>query len=250
MGKAKEIIVKVIPARIANNFVMKYHYSRKKVNNSCLHFGCFLNNTLHGVMSFGPPMDKRKLLGLVKRKSGEGTAWSEIMELNRIAFDDTLPKNSESRCIGIAMRLLRKNAGHVKWIVSFSDAMQCGDGCIYRAAGFHLTGYSKGSVWKLPEHLHKLCGSPFAHRMLVQDKSSKISKYILNETKGKNLSMKGCVNKFGGEILPGFMFRYIKILDKNYVLDCPVYDYSKTKELLGGTMYKGELLKEQNAGLA
>ena len=41
MGRAKEIIVKVIPAKIANEFVKKHHYSGKVVPNSKLHFGCF-----------------------------------------------------------------------------------------------------------------------------------------------------------------------------------------------------------------
>ena len=43
MATAKEIVVKVIPSNIANEFVKKTHYSGKVVNNSKLHFGVFLN---------------------------------------------------------------------------------------------------------------------------------------------------------------------------------------------------------------
>ena len=68
MASAKEIIVKVIPAKIANDFVKKLHYSGKVVNNSTLHFGCFLNGRLHGAMQFGCPLDKRKVIGLVVDK--------------------------------------------------------------------------------------------------------------------------------------------------------------------------------------
>ena len=42
MGRAKEIEVKVIPAKIANDFVKKHHYSGKVVPNSKIHFGAFL----------------------------------------------------------------------------------------------------------------------------------------------------------------------------------------------------------------
>ena len=49
MGRAKEIVVKVIPSKIANAFIRKYHYSGKVVNNSCLHFGAFLDGKLQGV---------------------------------------------------------------------------------------------------------------------------------------------------------------------------------------------------------
>ena len=55
-------------------------------------------------MSFGPSLDKRKIVGLVR-----GTLWNEFLELNRMAFDDYLPKNSESRCIAVAMHLIKKH---------------------------------------------------------------------------------------------------------------------------------------------
>lgn len=83
MGRAKEIVVKVIPSSVANPFMKKHHYSGKVVNNSCLHFGCFLDNALHGVLSYGPSLDKKKIMQLV-----EGTGWNEFLELNRMAFDD------------------------------------------------------------------------------------------------------------------------------------------------------------------
>ena len=101
MGRAKEIIVKVIPSKIANEFVKKHHYSGKVVPNSALHFGCFLDSKLHGVMSFGSPMDKSKVLPLV-----QPCLWNEMLELNRMVFDDYLPKYSESRCISISIKLI------------------------------------------------------------------------------------------------------------------------------------------------
>ena len=104
MGRAKEIIVKVIPAKIANEFVKKHHYSGKVVPNSILHFGCFLDEQLHGVLSYGTSMDKRKILPLV-----ENTKWNEMLELNRMAFNDYLPKNSESRCISISIKLIKNS---------------------------------------------------------------------------------------------------------------------------------------------
>ena len=104
MGRAKEIIVKVIPAKIANEFVKKHHYSGKVVPNSILHFGCFLDEQLHGVLSYGSPFRKDKVLHLVN-----GTNWNEMLELNRMAFNDYLPKNSESRCIAISIKLIRSS---------------------------------------------------------------------------------------------------------------------------------------------
>lgn len=240
MGRAKEIKVKVIPSKIANEFVKKHHYSGKVVQNSQLHFGAFLDDKLHGVMSFGPSLDKSKIIGLV-----EDTKWNEFIELNRMAFDDFLPKNSESRCISIAIKLLKKNAPQIKWIVSFADGCQCGDGAIYRASGFLLTGFSTGSMWLLPENLKKLNGGEIAHRMKVQNKCSGLSRYILSKTKGKNLTIEQCVNNFGGEVLQGYMLRYIYFIDKSYKdkLTVPILPFSKIDEM-GAGMYKGEKITQ------
>lgn len=153
MAGAKDIIVRVIPPQVANPFVERHHYSGKVCNNSQLHFGCFLGGRLHGVMSFGPSLQKRAMLGLVQTDNkGEHAKWNEWLELNRMAFDDVLPRNSESRCLAIAFRLIRKNAPQIKWIVSYSDGTASGDGTIYRASGFHLTGIKRNqTILVLPD---------------------------------------------------------------------------------------------------
>ena len=179
MGRAKEIMVKVIPAKIANEFVKKYHYSGKSCTTSTLHFGAFLDGQLHGVMSFGNPIDKRKVLPLV-----QPTKWNEMLELNRMAFDDYLPKNSESRCFAIAIKLLKKNASHIKWILSFSDGTQCGDGTIYRASGFQLTAVrkSQADLWKLPNNLKQFNDNKaVAHRMTCQGKTCRLGAWVLSK---------------------------------------------------------------------
>lgn len=229
----KQIRVDRIDSKSANIFVKRCHYSGKVVNNSQLHFGAFYDGVLHGVLSFGPSMDKSKLLGVV-----HGTGWNEFVELNRMAFDDFLPRNSESRCISIALKLIKKHCPHIKWVVSFADAMQCGDGTIYRAAGFLLTGISEGGMWGLPESLVELNGGPVAHKLKVQDKDSKLSQFILSETNGKNLTIEACAKRFGGKVLPGFMFRYVYLIDKTAKLAVEVIPYSKIAEI-GGKMYKG-----------
>lgn len=154
MGRAKEIIIKVIPSKIAIPFVKKHHYSGKVVQNSNLHFGAFLDGQLHGVMSFGPSLDKSKIQGLVK-----GTGWNEFIELNRMAFDDYLPRNAESYCISKALKLIKKNAPQIKWVISFADGCSCGDGTIYRASNFVLTDIKENkNLCKLPngDKIHKM----------------------------------------------------------------------------------------------
>lgn len=211
MGRAKQIIVKVIPSKIANQFVKKHHYSGKVVNLSSLHFGAFLDNKLHGVMSYGPPMDKRNVLNLVETENvGINKKWNEMLELNRMAFNDYLPRNSESRCISISIKLIKKNAPQIKWLLSYSDATQCGDGTIYRASGFKLTQINKnGTIYKL------------ANGEIVAKRGD--SKY----------------NFDGAKVLKGFQNRYIYLIDNKSKLNVDSIQFSDIDKL-GAGMYKGE----------
>jgi hypothetical protein len=221
MGRAKEIIVKVIPSKIANEFVKLNHYSGKVVPNSVLHFGCFLDDKLHGVLSYGTSMDKRKVLPLV-----ENTLWNEMLELNRMAFDEYLPKYSESRCIAITIKLLKKNAPHIKWILSYSDATQCGDGTIYRASGFHLTGIKE-------------------NKTILEWNGKIIADKTLNNSNYKKLGMSaGKAKKDGAKALDGNQLRYIYLIDKTCKITVPILPFSKIDEM-GAGMYKGKKVSLQ-----
>lgn len=212
MGQAKEIKVKVIPSKLANDFVRKNHYSGKVVPNSTLHFGCFLNGFLHGVMSFGPSINKKGTINLVA-----GTGWNDFIELNRMAFDEVLPKNSESRCIAIALRLIKKNAPHIKWVISFADGTQCGDGAIYRASGFKLVGIAENKAIRInPKTGEKI-----------------------HTIQAFHLKIKPSVFR-SWEATKGYMLKYIYFIDRQVEKDLavPVIPFSRIGEL-GIGMYKG-----------
>jgi len=230
MGLAKEIKVAVIPATIANTFIKQMHYSHKIKVGCRLHLGAFLHNKLHGVMSFGPPMDTRKVVNLV-----QPTGWNDMLELNRMAFDDYLPRNSESRCLAIAIRMIKKNAPHIKWILSYSDATQCGDGTIYRAAGFKLTQVRQSDqIIQLPngQRITKLS-------LTVPGSNTRLQVMrMLGLTDDGSAGMKkftdaGCIN------VPGFQNRYICVIDPKCKIVCPILPYSSINDA-GAGMYKGQ----------
>lgn len=210
MGRAKEIKISVIDATMANNFVVKNHYSHKVVPNSQLHFGAYLDGMLHGVMQFGPSINKKGSIRLV-----EGTQWNEFIELNRLAFDDKLPKNSESRCISIAVKLLRKNAPHIKWLLSFADGTQCGDGAIYRAAGFKLVGIVPNTALRVNPATGKPMHVIQAHHLKI---SSEFRKW---------------------PAMPGYQLKYVYLLDPTCKLTVPVLPYTDI-DRAGAGMYRGK----------
>ena len=235
-GKSvKDIVVKVIPARIAVPFVKAHHYSHKVVQNSCLHFGAFLGGVLHGVMSYGPSMDKHKTIGLVA-----GTGWNEFLELNRMAFDDALPRNSESRCIGISLRLIRKNAPHVKWVISFADGCSCGDGTIYRASNFVLTGINRNKT---------ICMTPWGEKVAnisLREGAGVVKRLCEKLGVEHKLYTESEWRKIGIVPVDGYQLRYIYFLDPSARsrLTVPIIPFSEIDKY-GAGMYKGERITRE-----
>lgn len=263
---AKDILLRPISAQEANALVRRVHYSGKVVNNSQLHIGVFYGGKLEGAMQFGPSLDKRKLQGLV-----EGTGWNEFIELNRMAFTDALPRNSESRALSIAMRLLRKHAPHIKWVVTFADGAQCGDGTIYRAAGFVLTSIKRNDqIWEFPggevatilvatdtrrpqrgRLLESAARARESRTSLTDGRSKKQQQaaYRLSRvtaTKGNNIRETGAASmrpfiEAGARPIPGYQLRYVYFLDPSCRerLTVPILPYSEI-ERVGAGMYRGE----------
>lgn len=225
MGKAKEIRIAPITSSDANRLCKMWHYSGKVVPNSQIHFGVFYKGSCQGVMQFGPSMDKRKVMTLVS-----GTKMNDFLELNRMAFSDGLPRNSESRAISIAIGIIKKNYPNIQWIVSYADATQCGDGTIYRASGFYLTGIKENkTILRLPSG------------EIVADKTLNNTNYKLDGMSA------GKMKKLGAKPLSGFQMRYIYFIDKSAKskLVPKILDFSEIKRL-NASMYKGARVEHES----
>lgn len=208
----KEMIVKPISASDANRIIKALHYSGKVVPNSQLHFGVFFGSRCGGAIQFGPSMRKDLIAPLVR-----DTGWNEFIELNRIALADWIPRNGESRCIGYVLRYIKKNYTQIKWVISFADGTQCGDGTIYRATGFVLTGIKKNT---------QLAINP-----ITKEVQHKISAYHQGNEYAHSKWRK----------LVGYQFRYIYFIDPTAreKLTVPVIPYSEI-ERRGAKMYLGK----------
>ena len=269
MATAKDIVLAPITSKRGNEFIKRVHYSGKVAQNSQIHIGVFLHGRIEGVMQFGPSLDKRKLIGLVG-----GTQWHQFIELNRLAFTDVLPRNSESRALAITFKILRKHAPQIKWIVSFADATQCGDGTIYRAAGFVLTSIKVNSqLYRLPfadelnekplldagisdneimqlrawlESITKDAKRPASHKMSLEGgcrPSQLLSnvKEIMRKVTNGATSADKLFRLMGGYPSGGFQLRYIYFIDKSWCdrLTVPELPYSAIADA-GAGMYKGQ----------
>jgi hypothetical protein len=234
MGTAKDIKIAPISGKDANALVQRVHYSGKVAPNSQLHLGVFLNDRLEGAMQFGPSLDKRKTQALVS-----GTSWNGFLELNRMAFSEALPRNSESRALGVALRMIRKTYPHIEWILSFSDATQCGDGIIYRASGFHLCGIRENkTIWRFPD------GEAIADigiKTAFDWQQKKFGKILLGTEALKE------AKRLGAKPIEGYQLRYIYFLkpEAKGRLTVPILPFNKIEQV-GAKMYKGKRLTKAN----
>ena len=173
---------------------------------------------MHGVMSYGNCINKKGTINLV-----ENTGWNEFIELNRMAFDEYLPKYSESRCIAISVKLIKKNAPHVKWIISFADGTQCGDGTIYRASGFKLVGIVKNTALRINPKNGEAMHVIQAHHLKMSSEFR------------------------GWKAFEGHQLKYIYLIDKTCKITLPILPFSKIDEM-GVGMYKGEKISIKERG--
>jgi len=232
MGTAKDIVLRPMPTGEMNPYMRKWHYSGKVDTRTQLSIGVYYHGSLEGGLQFGPSMSKHQSIHLFS-----DIGWNEFIELHRLAFTDNLPPNSESRAIAIAIRLLRKHAPHVKVIISYADATQCGDGTIYRASGFVLTGIKKNNtMWQMPDG-EVVCNILFDPGFQPNSKEgSKKAKYGKTGG-GASVSF---LKEVGAKCLDGYQLRYMYFIDPSYRarLTVPELPYSEI-ERRGAGMYKG-----------
>lgn len=233
MGQALELSIKPIEKSVADQIVKRYHYSGKVVQNSSLNFGVVYQGKLYGAMQFGSPTVKEKMLPLVK-----DSGWNDMLELNRMAFSDVLPRNSESRAISLAFKWMRKNAPHIKWVISFADGTQCVHGTIYQASNFVLSQIKKNTT------LYLLPNGKVVHQISLRPDNNP-------EMRLAGISnVKEFLDKCypGYKKLNGYMYRYIYFLDKkarkNYTGE--IVPYSRIKEL-GIQMLRGQWVNVEDS---
>jgi hypothetical protein len=216
---AKNLIVRPIPYAMAYAFVVRHHYSHKSKRNSQLHFGVFWARKLCGAIVLGPPLDRRKLIGLVA-----DTAWNGFMELNRMVLTDECPRNSESRALAVVLRWMRKYRPDIEWVVSFADACQCGDGAIYRACGFALTAVKRNRA------VLRQADGKVVHKMAQ----------VTGRDAAAHLAATGGAWNGIGTPLSGFQIRYIYFLNPaaRSRLTVPELPYSAITDA-GASMYRG-----------
>lgn len=131
----KDLIVGPIAPSVARDLCERFHYLKSYPGGALLNFGVFVGQALRGVAVIGVgPFNIHRLFRHAEPH--------EVQCLSRLWIDDRCGRNSESRVLGIILRLLRRHQSQVKALVAYSDPEAGHIGTIYRAAGFAYLGRS------------------------------------------------------------------------------------------------------------
>lgn len=188
---AKSVLVRKVPRADADRCIATWHYSGRPYTKSVHHYGCLLDGHLIGALQFGDPLDINKAMALFRACERD-----EVMELNRMALSPSAPRNTASRVLRVSLRLLAAALPRLQWVLSYSDATQCGDGACYRGAGFLLTGIRRNStLWMAPDG------------RVVSDVGIRTSLALRNRYRCG--TSRSSFVAAGLELLPGYQLRYL-----------------------------------------
>ena len=127
--------VQPVPIVVARRLIEANHYLHSLPGGTHLSFGAFLGSRLMGAVTFGVgPFLAYCLV--------EGAKPDDCLTLTRLWLSDELPRNSESRVLGIVLRSLKRHT-RVKFLVTYADPAQGHLGTIYQATGWAYTGLSE-----------------------------------------------------------------------------------------------------------
>lgn len=132
---AGKLVVADLDKRILRDMIARNHYSRT-CTMITVGYGVWYDGVLSGgiVFSIGTGKYANKYCPICK-------PW-EIIELTRLWLADYMPKNSESRVIGVALRVLKKGRGRFRAVLSYADETFGHIGTIYQATNFRYMGMS------------------------------------------------------------------------------------------------------------
>ena len=130
----QQLQVRPISFAVAKALIVLYH---SLPGGACLAFGVFLGPRLLGALTLGVgPLNAYRLVELA--------APADCLILTRLWLSDELPKNSESRVLGVVLRSLKRDTT-IKFLVSYADPSQGHRGTIYQATGWTYTGLSQAT---------------------------------------------------------------------------------------------------------
>lgn len=136
-----DFFIEQIGKSVANEMIIKYHYSHKATSNR-YSFGLyykditeFIGFKLVGVIIYGYPVGRQVGTSICEYINNKN-----VLELTRLYIHDGYGKNIESYFISQTIKKIKKLDDKIKIIISYSDPEQNHLGIIYQATNFYYQG--------------------------------------------------------------------------------------------------------------
>ncbi|MGH6678174.1 MAG: hypothetical protein ACREDL_04365 [Bradyrhizobium sp.] len=128
----KTLIVQPVLPSVVRSPIVEHHYLHNMPAAAWRCFGVFSGGSLSGAVVFtaGTRQGHRAIVGARPQ---------QVATLARLWLADELPKNAESRVIGVVLRLLRRDSPW-KALLSYADPAAGHVGTIYQATGWIYLG--------------------------------------------------------------------------------------------------------------
>lgn len=125
--------VESIPKSVAAAVYKKSHYFGGKDFLHVYSFGALFEGYCWGALTFGVP-NARNIKGLYESHDQHG-----VLEITRLAFEQGAPRNSPSRLISQAIKMVKQRYP-LRLVITYADTAQDHDGGIYKASNFKYHG--------------------------------------------------------------------------------------------------------------
>ncbi len=150
------LVIRQVDAATLRGVIASYHYSGRMPDAVQECYAGYYGTTFAGGIAFGPGAAS------VRNELPDLTP-QQVRELVRLWSPDGMPRNTESRLIGAALRMLRS----IRLVVSFSDPAEGHVGTVYQATNAVYLGLSgNGSRYLDPDgnRVHSRLASVFRMR--------------------------------------------------------------------------------------
>ena len=131
------MLLKQIDKITAAEFIADRHYSAVMPSLTKYFLGCFVEEELVGVITFGwGTRPKHTIQALFPE-----LVTKDYYEIGKMCMDDSMPKNSESQLLSLSVKWLKENT-NIKYLFTWADGIVGKPGYVYQAANFLYGGYS------------------------------------------------------------------------------------------------------------
>lgn len=150
---AKQLKLTAISTNQGKEIIVRHHYLRTWPVGVVVCYGVTFQDKVYGVICFARGASPKlwRLLGASSQYA--------CVELVRLWLSDVCPKNSESRVIAIALRMLFIANPHIEVVGAYADTVAGHVGTVYKASGWEFvrktTGGDKSLLMQDGTVMHK-----------------------------------------------------------------------------------------------